>query len=182
MKNAHWLLIVAVFLLGATTPPAHAQDNGWYVGAGSGSSDDKGLVEEENGFKVFGGYRLNKRLALEAAVVQLGEFGAEEFTRQGTAWEVLGMLPVGKHFELFGKGGLFIWSVTVEEFQCRNIFGSTVCDEFDSMTDDGIGLTYGVGANIHFTRRWGARLEWERFVDVGDGDVDLGSLGMMYKF
>ena len=50
------------------------------------------------------------------------------------------------------------------------------------MTDDGIGLTYGVGANIHFTRRWSARLEWERFVDVGDGDVDLGSLGMMYKF
>lgn len=183
MKNAHWFLAVTIFLLGVSAAPLILADEvGWYVGGGSGSSDDKDLVEEENGFKVFGGYRLNKHLTLEAAVVQLGEFAAEESGRQGTAWEALGTLPIGKHFELFGKGGLFIWSVTVPEFQCRNVFGSTVCGEFDSTSDDGIDLTYGVGTHIHFTRKWSARLEWERFVDVGDSDIDLSSFGVIYKF
>ena len=181
MKSAHWLLIVAVLVLGTTTSPAQAQDKGWSVGGGSGDSDDSDPAETEDAFKVFGGYRLSKHLTLEGAVVQLGE-NTEESSRQGTAWEVLGTWPVGKRFELFGKGGLFIWSVTVDEFQCRDVFGSTVCGEFDSTTDDGIDLTYGVGTNIHFTRKWSARLEWERFVDVGDSDVDLSSLGVIYKF
>ncbi len=140
----------------------------WYMGGGFGRSDDKGLREDDTGFKVFGGYRASKYLALEGAIVFLGEFGpANAFSKDGLSLEFVGILPIGQRFQLFGKLGLFSW-----EIRRSVIF-------FD---DDGTDATYGVGFQTHFTGRWGGRLEWQRFTDVGTDDVDLLSVNVIYGF
>ncbi len=154
---------------------------GWYVGGGVGGSDDKGLREDDTGFKVFGGYRPNKYLALEGAIVFLGEFGpANAFSKDGLSLEFVGILPIGQRFELFGKLGLFFWEITADVL-CTPFGSGFVCAE-DADVDDGTDATYGVGFQTHFTGRWGGRLEWQRFTDVGTDDVDLLSVNVIYGF
>lgn len=147
---------------------------GWYVGGGFGSSDDKGRDAEDDGFKILGGYRVNRYLALEAALVALGEFGpGEAFSKDGLSLEVLGLLPIGRRFELLAKGGAFLWSITDTRF-CYGYYCDTV--------DDGVDLTYGAGFQVRLTQKFSGRLEWQRFTDVGQGDVDLLSLNVIYGF
>ncbi len=141
----------------------------WYVGGGFGGSDDKGLGEDDTGFKVLGGYRASKYLALEGALVFLGEFGpANAFSKGGLSLEFVGILPIGQRFELFGKLGIFSWEIT----HSVPLFA----------VDDGTDATYGVGFQTHFKRKWSGRLEWQRFTDVGTDDVDLLSVNVIYGF
>lgn len=153
----------------------------WYVGGGVGESDDKGLDEDDTGFKVFGGYRPNKYLAFEGAIVILGDFGpADAFSKDGLSLELVGILPIGQRFELFGKAGLFLWEVSVDAL-CTPFGSGFVCVE-DSTLDDGTDATYGVGLQAYFTGAWSGRLEWQRFTDVGIDDVDLLSVNAIYGF
>lgn len=153
---------------------------GWYVGGGFGSSDDKGLGEDDTGFKVLGGYRASKYLALESAVVFLGEFGpADVFSKGGLSLEFVGILPIGHRFELFGKLGIFLWQITADI--CTPFGSGFVCVE-DATVDDGTDATYGAGFQTHFTKRWSGRLEWQRFTDVGTDDIDLLSVNVIYGF
>jgi len=153
---------------------------GWYVGGGFGGSDDKGLGEDDTGFKVLGGYRASKYLALEGAFVFLGEFGpANAFSKGGLSLEFVGILPIGQRFELFGKLGIFSWQITADV--CTPVGSGFVCVE-DATVDDGTDATYGVGFQTHFKRKWSGRLEWQRFTDVGTDDVDLLSVNVIYGF
>ncbi len=79
----------------------------------------------------------------------------------------VGIVPIGESFALFVKAGFFSWSVEA--------FG---------ITDDGTDGAYGVGGQVHFGKKknWGARLEWERFADVSGGDVDMISVGVVFRF
>jgi opacity protein-like surface antigen len=45
---------------------------------------------------------------------------------------------------------------------------------------DGTDLSFGLGVSYSFTRNLSVRAEWERF-DV-DADVDLLSVGLVYRF
>ena len=154
---------------------------GWYMGGGFGGSDDKGLREDDTGFKVLGGYRASKYLALEGAIVFLGEFGpANAFSKDGLSLEFVGILPIGQRLELFGKLGIFLWEISADAL-CTPFGSGFVCVE-DATVDDGTDATYGVGFQTHFTAGWGGRLEWQRFTDVGTDDVDLLSVNVIYGF
>ena len=183
MKNAHWLLAAMIFLFSASAvAPVYAQDKGAYVGLSRGGSDDKALDDRDSGFKVLGGYRFNKYTALEAAIVNLAyALGPADLAKNGISVQGVAILPIGKRFELFAKAGFFAWDVTIEDTSsCYLYLGGVVCDERE--VDDGIDPAYAVGAQILFAERWNVRFEWERFVDVGDGDVDFRSLGVVHKF
>jgi hypothetical protein len=183
MKSAHWLLIVAVFLIGASAvAPAYAQDKGGYVGLSRGGSDDKALDDSDSGFKLLGGYRFNKYIALEGAIVNLAyALGPADLAKNGISVQGVATLPIGKRLELFAKAGFFAWDVTIEDTSsCYLYLGEVVCDA--RKVDDGIDPAYAVGAQILFAERWSVRFERERFVDVGDSNIDFRSLGVMYKF
>lgn len=209
---------------GALAPvAAHA---GWYVGAGAGQSsfDDDAITTSEladevatigdidnvsvdvddsdTGFKVFGGYRFNDFVALEAAYVDLGSIeasisgdgtfdggeGSEPFSFSGSAsadvkgygvnaivgYPVLGLVNV------FASVGAFRWE--------SDASGSiTATDGIDSETysasasDDGIDIKYGVGARMTFLDHLGVQVEWENY-DVGSSDVDLLSASVSWEF
>jgi opacity protein-like surface antigen len=179
---------------GPTTPDAayeeksedsKPKDHGWYVGFGLGFADDKGLDDDGDGFKVFGGYRFNKYIALEGAVVSLGDdLGRIDAVKDGISVQAVAIWPVRKKLGLFAKLGFFDWEERVGsgEFECFSVIGGFTCVEEEDKIDDGTDTAYGLGLDYHISKRWSFRAEWERFVDVGEGDVDLISFGSLFRF
>lgn len=171
LRLINFISATMIVLVGAISAPiASAQEMGWYVGGGFGSSDDAVLDETASALKLFGGYQFNKNLAAEAAFVDLGEFDAlglpNALEQYGLAFQVVGLVPIGQRGAFFGKAGLFLWDV--------DFLGTTV--------DDGTSAAFGVGGEFDFSERWGARIEWERFNDISGGDVDLISGSVVYRF
>jgi OOP family OmpA-OmpF porin len=194
------------------SPTAFADDAGWYAGFNAGESratiDDgritAGLlgdgftttsISDDNshfGFKVFGGYEFNRYLALEGGYFNLGQFGFTADTvpagslrgdikLQGANIDLVGSIPIGDKFSVFARGGL-------NYAQAKDSFSGTgsvtVIDP--SPQKSAANYKFGLGAEYDFTRSVGIRIEAERYrIDdaVGNkGDVDLYSVGLVYKF
>lgn len=178
----------ASFALADTGDTKELKDRRWYVGGGIGAADDKGFDETEPGGKIYGGYRLNKYFALEGALVGLGRFGegtlgignGGEFGKGGLSAQAVGTLPIGKRGQFFGKAGAFFWSVSVKE-TCTTVNAVLTCVDYGRF-DEGVDFVYGTGFQYRFSDRWSGRIEWERYQDVGDDDVDLGSISAIYSF
>lgn len=143
------------------------------------------------GWKLFGGYQLNQYFGVEVSYVNMGEFTTDatystpvgspvhgSAEGDGGLFSVVGTLPLGEAFAVFGKVGAFVWDV---DATASNSFG-TLDDNYNGTT-----LAYGIGANWQFTKSVGIRGELERFKDIGpdegeDTDVDLYSLGAVFQF
>lgn len=93
------------------------------------------------------------------------------------AFELLGVgtIPLGNNFSAYGKLGVAIWDV---DASAPGV----------SASDDGIDVTYGIGLKYDFAKNIGARLEWQRYSDLGknsvgtNSDVDLYSIAVVFKF
>jgi len=194
--------LVAVLILGLAAKPSMAQAENWYAGASVGQSKaDIDLTcdldiscskdEDDTGFKIFGGYEFNPNGAIEFGYVDLGKFKASgkdsflgnaslDWEPSGFTFAVVGTLPIGQNFGLTGKVGIFFWDMDLHARS--SVFGS------GSDSDSGTDLTYGLGLKYDFSKTFGMRAEWERFQDVGDSnttgqsDIDLFSVGVVFKF
>jgi OOP family OmpA-OmpF porin len=158
-------------------------DTGFYVGAsvgqttsdcpsGVGSCDDS-----DTGYRVFGGFRFNRNLAVEGGYAPLGEVSGSNLKLETNAWDLVGVgiWPISPQFSIFGKLG----------FYNAEAKASGVVSGKKSTTD----LTYGVGAQFDFARNLGLRGEWQRYSAIeapgglsGDSDIDVLSLGVLFKF
>ncbi len=164
---------LALLVTAILAPPAGAETGG-YVGFALGQAHDKVLDENDTAFKVFGGYRFTPYLAGELAYVDLGRYGGPgtQFDQYGVAAELVGHIPLGQSgVSLFGKAGLFSWSVQLSD---RYYYGAA--------EDSGVDPTVGAGLQVDFNRFAGIRAEWERFFDVAGGDVDLITASFFYRF
>jgi OOP family OmpA-OmpF porin len=192
--RATTIIAAAVLALGAgiTAPQASAQ--GFYVGGSVGRSDaddsnavpdliTSGTVDgKDSGYKIFGGYQFNPYFGLELAWVDLGtasysgSFSGLPVTggtvkTSGFNFSAVGTWPVGAGFALFGKVGAFAW-----ESRQSDVTGGAPF----STKENGGDVSFGLGASYDFTKNIGIRAEWERFKAVGD--IDLLSVGLVYKF
>jgi OmpA-OmpF porin, OOP family len=157
--------------------------------------------ESDSAWKVFAGFRVQRHLAIEVAYGNLGEVKEEATITTlngapivpGTArqtFEVkdafsvsaLGILPL-EQFHLFGRLGFY--SVKLSATATISGAGGTAsAGESDRST----GLLFGAGAGYDFNRHFAARIEWERYSKVGEedttgeGDVDVISIGVLYRF
>lgn len=205
-------VLAAAVALATSSAAATAAEPGWYLGGNLGLSraeidEDRirdGLQSEgfivnsfsdddrDLGYKLFGGYQLNRYLALEAGYFDLGTFDFEATTTPpgtfageiditGLNFDLVGLLPISSRFSAFGRGG-----VTREKAKDR--FSSTgavfVTDPRRNKT--ATNYKYGLGVEYALTETLGLRAEAERYrIDdaVGNnGDVDLYSLGLVYRF
>jgi OOP family OmpA-OmpF porin len=191
----------AVLILGLAAIPSMAQAENWYAGASAGQSKAKDIVcdlditcssdDTDTGWKIYGGYQFHPNGAIEFGYVDLGKFegsGTDSFLgnvsvdykASGFTAALVGSLPIGQNFGLMGKLGMFHWDVDVNA--SSSVFGS------GSDSSSGTDLTYGLGLKYDFSKTVGVRAEWERFQDVGDenttgqSDVDLLSVGVVFKF
>ena len=189
-----------------------AQDAGWYGGANVGRSaatiDDarinssllgsgfgsSTIVDDDRstGFKVFGGYQINKNFAVEGGYFDLGKFGYTATTvpagtlngnikLRGLNLDLVGIVPLTEKFSVFGRAGL-------NYAQARDSFSGTgavlVTNPNPRKNDTnyklGLGLQYALSESL------AVRAEAERYRvndAVGNrGHVDLVSVGLIYRF
>jgi len=84
----------------------------------------------------------------------------------------IGVLPVGKRFELFAKYGQFFWDATLTEANG----GMTA-----SFSDDGDDDFYGAGVAYDLPGPVTLRLEYE-MMTLGDLDIDVVGAAAAFRF
>lgn len=191
MKPRKLLLngIVGAAML-ALSPMAFSQTNGFYVGAAVGQTtvdfcgvNTVGLScdDEDTSWKILGGYQIDRNFSAELGYSSLGELTASgpggSLKVEASAWELVGIgaYPLSNQLSVYGKVGLY---------RAEAELTSTIGLSADETATD---LTYGFGVRYDFTPAIGVRGEWQRYADVGggnigDGDVDVLSVGVLFKF
>lgn len=191
---------------------AFADDAEWYGGVNVGQSKSKiddariarGLLgsgfattsiaddNRDTGYKIFAGRQLNRNFAIEGGYFDLGKFG---FTAQtlpagtlngtiklsGFNLDLVGLLPITDRFSAFGRVG-------VNYAKAKDTFSGTGLvsvrnpnpEKRDTNGKYGFGLQYALSDSLHMR----AEVERYRINDaVGNkGDVDLASVGLVYRF
>jgi len=190
---------VMLFALGiAFTPMAQAEGGFAGVGFGQTSVDidcDLDITcsayDSDTGFKIFGGYQFNPYFAFEVAYLDLGEAkasGTDSFLGSATGtieasgfnFAVVGSFPVAERFDLMAKAGFFRWDLDLSA--SSSVFGS------GSASETGFSPMFGIGGSFNITKNLGVRVEYEKFLDVGDenttgqSDVDLLSASLVFRF
>jgi len=206
------MMMGVVTLTIIASPSATAQDPGWYIGANLGQSQAKideekitrGLLgggltatsidthERGLGYKLFGGYAFNKYFALEGGYFDLGRFKFSATTVplgtldgnikiRGMNLDAVGTLPLTEKFSALGRIG-------VTRAQARDRFTGTGAITVLAPNPRKYDTNYkfGLGVQYTFTKAVGMRAEAERY-RINDavghrGDIDLVSLGVVYRF
>jgi OmpA-OmpF porin, OOP family len=168
-------------------------DSGWFVGGSFGQSkldcDTSGVPgascdDSDTAWRVFGGYQINRHFAVELGYSTLGEATASApgitATVEAKAFDLVavGILPINQQFSVFGKLGMY---------QADSDLSSNT-PLIGSASDKNTDVTYGVGLQYDFGKNLGLRGEWQQYKKVGsdqvggDGDVDVFSIGVLWKF
>ena len=209
--SASATLMVAA-LTAIVSPCALANEAGWYGGLNLGQSRAKiddtriinGLVvggfssatiaddDRDTGYKLFGGYQLNRHFALEAGYFDLGKFAFKATTVplgtfsgdikvRGVNLDLVGILPLSEKFSAFGRIG-------VSRAKADDSFSGTGLVRVlrSSAHERATNAKAGLGLQYAFNDSLGMRAEVERYRindGVGNrGDIDLISLGLVYRF
>jgi len=194
------LTIAALAAFGAAPAAQAAGELGWYGSINAGRSDQKvgsgaidaalanqgvpgssTIEDHDTGYSLEAGYRLNSNFALEGSYVDLGKFDFRStvsgtFKASGVGLEAVGIIPIENRFALYGKAGAF--SAKSELSASAPASGRS---KRETVPTFGLGASYDFGDNVV------GKLEWNRYQNLGDastgeGDVDLYTMGVGYKF
>jgi OOP family OmpA-OmpF porin len=145
----------------------------------SASCDDK-----DTAWRIFGGYQFHPNIAVEIGYADLGRaqatvsFGGLSGTAkvEATAFDAVavGSWPLNQAFSVYGKLGLYHGEA--------KLTASGTGAGSSSDKDTGSDLTFGLGARYDFNRNIGVRAEWQRYNDFSGSDIDVLSLGVLYRF
>ena len=192
------LLAGLVLLLAASSAIAQVKDSGWYVGAGFGSTYLQSVC---NGFQDAGGYEscddtsvgwkvlLGKNIykytylegeytdAGEAKIVAPGSTGNISVNPRIASLFLKFLVPVGFQDRLgvYAKFGGTYYDTTYD--------GTGVYAGAEG--DDGVNTAIGAGVSWRGWNHFSLLFEWENFNDaavVRDGDVNMGSISLLYHF
>lgn len=193
-------------------PLALAQDTGWYGGASIGRTaatiDDariaSGLAgaglgtvsiadrDRDTGYKLFGGYQINRNVSLEGGWFDLGRYGFTATTVpagtltgdirvRGLNLDLVGTFPVTERFSVLGRLGV-THARTTGVFRGTGAVGVTDPNPVkrDTNLKAGLGLAYAFSPTLSM------RVEGERYRindAVGNkGHIDMLSLGLVWRF
>lgn len=127
------------------------------------------------GGKIYTGGQFNKWLGAEIGYVNFGklERNGGDTKAQGVNLSLVGTVPLGDVFSVFGKvGTTYSWTKT------DGVVGPTG-------KENGFGLSYGAGVGFNLSPRSQLLAEWEKhrmqFADQ-DADVNLYTVGLKFRF
>ena len=159
-----------------------------------------GSSKSDTAWKIFGGYRLNPYMAAELFYANLGKYTHEasgngvtassstlnfslnsNLKLTGFGASALVGLPVTAQFSVFAKPGVIYWMAKRTD---TNTAGTAT--QSTSTDKNGTSPSFGVGTSYSFTDRLGARLEWERYFNIGDknttGKSDVNTISLSLQF
>ena len=186
--------------------------NGWFIGANIGKSSanidgetiqsslenngfDVSSIDEDKrdqGYKLFAGYQFNSYIALEGGYFDLGDFsflantlpqtdfsGRTEL--QGWNLDLVGTLPLTEDFSAFARLGV-TQNQSETRFSSNGLINTAGYNDDDSYTKH----KFGLGLQYQLSPSFTVRLEAERYrmddLIGNNGDIDLYSLGVVYRF
>jgi len=119
----------------------------------SSCSDGDSCKKDDTSWKIYGGYKINNQLAVQASYVDLGEFGSgnNKAGIRGISASVLSPIAINEQLSIFGKAGFFKWE--------------TKTAQGDKITD--IDPTFGVGVDYRFNQNIAIRGEVDHYKDLG---------------
>ncbi|HJS15085.1 MAG TPA: OmpA family protein [Rheinheimera sp.] len=185
---------------------------GWFVGANIGKSSanidgeriqsslenngfDVTSIDEDKrdqGYKLYAGYQFSPYIALEGGYFDLGDFkfmantlpqtdfsGRTEL--QGWNLDLVGTLPLTERFSAFARVGV-TQNKSETRFSSNALINTAGYNDDDSYTKH----KYGLGVQYQLSPAFTLRLEAERYrmddLIGNNGDIDLYSLGIVYRF
>lgn len=204
MKRISLMTALALgFLLVAFTSPASA---GFYYGGSVGQAsadvsttdfDDGGSLsgsvdDSPTDWRLYGGYKFFKFLAVEASWLDMGKVtfdgtsdgsgvfydaGAVTTSQSADGYSIstLGTIPVGTSFQVFAKVGYVFWDADLTLSNTAFPGGSL------SANDDGNDLQYGAGFAWDYTGPGSLRFDYE-IGEVAGVDIDNLSAGLAFRF
>lgn len=213
MNKTHALRILTMALGSMLLAPAFAQEAGQYYGGASvGKSraklDEAGLAaynagpaisvtgvavdDSATGYKVFGGYRMNPYLAIEAGLFSLGTFGFDASTLplgsvhgeskyRGLNLDLVGTMPVTDKLSALLRAG-------VQRSWTRNSFSGTGAVIVPDSSPRTRGVNYKVGAGLQYAMSPNVTLRAEveryRINDAMDrkANVNVYTVGLVIPF
>jgi OmpA-OmpF porin, OOP family len=159
------------------------------------------------------GYRWHKYFATEIGYAKLGEANyrlpvsidvtatpavgtaltgniaaerAMQFVSAGPTISALGMLPIGQAIDLHVRGGIYLADTRVTN-RIRDVqsnFGNVVHRRVDASQTE---LYAGIGGAWNINENFVLRLEYQKYLDVGDdektgeSDIDVFNLSVLFK-
>lgn len=158
-----------------------------YVGANIGKSDfsvgsGSGIFSSENkdtAYSLYGGRYFSNNLGMELGFTEFGKINRAGGTTkaQGLNVSLVGRLPLSPAFNLLGKVG-----TTYGRTSVSSVPGSGVA----SGSENGFGVSYGVGAEYAFNPQLSAVVQYDshdlKFAGNGRDRVSATTAGLRYKF
>jgi OmpA-OmpF porin, OOP family len=199
MNNKVGAAILGMLLVAAIGPAvAQESERGIYIGGSVGYSQyqnacDRALVpcdEGDTAGRFFAGYQFNRNWSAEIGVGRFGEAsgsgtvvggaGTGSFKLKSEGWDVTAVatIPLGSGLGVLGRLGVYRARTTLDQE------GSFFAPMHDAGTQS--GWTYGAG--LSYTLGWlGLRAEWQRYDNIGadsigDDEIDMFSLGVLFRF
>ncbi|WP_194792978.1 outer membrane beta-barrel protein [Caenimonas koreensis] len=205
------LSLVTLAML-ACAPAFAAEPDGWYAGGNYGKTRGhfdnattltpfigpgfgiSGATSDDSdmGWKLYGGYRLNRNFAIEGGYFDLGNFNytyntvpagtfSGELRPRGLNLDLVGIIPMGERFSVFGRVGAAYMDAKTSYSRSGAVPPITGADG-----DKHVRAKFGIGAQYAFTDRLSMRAEIERY-RVSDpvrrsSHIDMASLGLVYYF
>lgn len=155
---------------------AAASAQGGYVGLSVGQTDvDLTGFDDGRSLAIVAGFKINENFAMEGSFVDLGE--AEDdippvwtLAADGINLAAVGIIPVNETVDIFGKLGVFMWDLTLDQAGAGEI-GS----------NDGTDLSFGFGIAANLTKQFGLVFEYQNF-ELDSQDVTNMSIGARINF
>lgn len=182
----NFILVALLSVLFLGSAPAFSQDTGFYAGFNFGQSKAEDFCngfascdDKDTALSIFGGYQFNSNVGFEIGYTDLGQAtisgpgGSVRFEATGFEFSGVGTVPLSPQVALYGKLGLFLWDADAR--------GTVLGFPFTG-SDDGSDPTLALGVRFSLTRNLAAQLQWQRYFDVADFDVDVIGLGLLFRF
>ncbi len=176
-----------------TTTPSASSGSSWmpgmnrgYMGLNIGRSDFRtgcgtgafACDDSDTAGSIYFGSMFRDNWGAELGYVNMGRVarGGGDTKAHGLNLSLVGKAPLSSQFSLLGKIG-----TTYGRTETSAVAGSGVT----SGSDNGFGLSYGIGASWDFTPNVAATINWDshdfRFAG-GRDQVRMTSVGLQYKF
>ena len=171
MKSIPYAL-TAVLLVFTLCQPAQAGNVTLGYTGGSAEASDNTLFDNASGAAFFVGYQSEYLFGFEFGVFAIVDEHSDttttdDVTLGGRSLTLTFTVPLG-FISVFGRGGIADWALYLDE----------------QKIDDGHSATYGGGLDFYFNERWAARVEQQRFIDIGPSEMEIihTRLGIVYTF